>query len=228
MTAAVSQAQVSVNSDGTISVDLVKDFAGNPKRFREIAPLMFRDVDGQSHLAFIKDYAGRQIIVTDLPIFVLQPVPLWKNQNLNVTILVSATVVFVLTLLFWPLNAMLRSHYGYRAELTPHYRRLRFWMRWICALNLVFTAGIATWLMSVEDNIAALSSHFDLKLHLLQVIGVLGVIGALVAINYCVKSWKAEGLWFWTRLWNTLLMLACVGYAFFLLNWHMLNFRLNY
>ena len=27
---------------------------------------------------------------------------------------------------------------------------------------------------------------------------------------------------------NTLLMLACMGYAFFLLNWHMLNFRLNY
>ena len=67
-----------------------KDFAGNPKRFQEIAPLMFRDVDGQSHLAFIKDYAGRQIVVTDLPIFVFQPVPVLKNQNLNLAMLIFA------------------------------------------------------------------------------------------------------------------------------------------
>jgi hypothetical protein len=82
--------------------------------------------------------------------------------------------------------------------------------------------------MSAEDNIGLLSSHFDLKLRLLQVIGVLGVIGALLAINYCVRSWRDGTLWFWTKVWNTLLMLSCLGYAFFLLNWHMLNFRLNY
>ena len=77
-------------------------------------------------------------------------------------------------------------------------------------------------------NIALLSRHFDFKLHLLQVVGVLGVIGALVAIDYCLQSWKNGTLWFWTKVWNTLLMLACLGFAFFLLNWHMLNFRLNY
>ena len=31
-----------------------------------------------------------------------------------------------------------------------------------------------------------------------------------------------------TVAWNTLLMLACLGYTFFLINWHMLNFKLNY
>jgi len=225
---ALGQLKVSVNSDGTISADQLKDFAGNPKHFQEIAPQLFREVNGQSRLAFTKDYAGRQIIVIDWPFFVYQPVPALKNQNLNLGILIFAAVIFVLTLLFWPLNAMLRSHYRYRAELTPQYRRLRVWMRWVCALNLVFLAGFAAWLMSAEDNIGLLSSHFDLKLHLLQVIGVLGLIGALVEINYCVRSWSEGTLWFWTKVWNTLLMLACVGYAFFLLNWHMLNFRLNY
>ena len=52
---------------------------------------------------------------------------------------------------------------------------------------------------------------------MLQVIGVLGVLGTLVAINYCLRSWGDAGLWFWTKVWNTLLMLACFGYAFFLL-----------
>jgi CubicO group peptidase (beta-lactamase class C family) len=224
----LDQAPVSVNSDGTISVDQAKDFAGNPKHFREIGPLFFRDVNGQSHLAFIKDYEGRQIGVTDLPIFVFQPVPVLKNQNLNLTIIIFAAVMFLLTLLFWPLNAVLRAHYGHRVELKPQYRSLRRWVRLVCVLNLVCLGGFTAWLMSVEDNIALLSSHFDMKLHLLQVVGLLGALGAVVSILYCVRSWKDDGLWFWTKAWNTLLMLACLGFAFYVLNWHMLNFSLNY
>ena len=224
----LDQAEVNVNSDGTISVDQAKDFAGNPKQFQEIGPLMFRDVNGQSHLAFVKDYAGRRIIVTDLPIFVFQPVPALKNQILNLTLIAFGAAMFALTLLFWPLNAMLRSHYGYRAESSAQYRSLRTWIRMVCMLNLICLAGFATWLLSVQDDIALLSSHFDNKLHLLQVLGALGVGGALISVFFCLRSWKDETLWFWAKAWNTLLMLACMGYAFYLLNWHMLNFRLNY
>ena len=80
----------------------------------------------------------------------------------------------------------------------------------------------------MEENFAPLSSRFDPKLRAMKVVGLLGVLGTLIAINYCVRSWRSEGLWFWTRVWNLLPMLACLGYSFFLLNWHMLNFRLNY
>lgn len=225
---ALGQVKVSVNSDGTISADLVKDYAGNPKRFQEIGPMLFREVNGQSKLAFVKDYSGQRVIITDWPIFDAQPVPTLKNEIFNLGILIFAIAMFVLTLLFWPLNAMLRWHYGYRAELTPQYRRLRFWMRWLCTINLAFVTGFALWLTSADENISLFSRHFDFKLHLLQMVGVLGVIGALVAMDYCLQSWKNGTLWFWTRVWNTLLMLACLGFAFFLLNWHMLNFRLNY
>ena len=226
--ATLDQAEVTVNSDGTISLDRAKDFAGNPRRYEEIAPMLFREVHGQSHLAFTRDYADRRIILTDLPVFVFQPVPKLKNQNLNLGILIGAVVVMALTLLFWPINAMLRWHYRYRAELTERYRTLRFWVRMVCLLDLAFLGGFALWLTSVDENIALLSSRFDPKLHAMQVVALLGVIGTLIAINYCVRSWAAEGLWFWTRVWNTLLMLACVGYSFFLINWHVLNFRLNY
>ena len=225
---ALDQMDVSVNDDGTISVSPFKDYAGDPKHLKEIAPLMFRDVNGQARVAFVKDYDGRQIMVTDFPVFVGQRVPGLKNGNLNLGIVIFAVIMFALTLLFWPLNAMLRSHYGYRAELDPEYRRLRRWMRLVCVLNLIFVGGIAAWLMSVDNNIALFSRHFDLKLHLLQLVGLTGLLGALVAVGYCVHSWKDPALWFWTKLWNTLLMLACVGYAFFLLNWHMLKMGLKY
>jgi len=225
---AVSQTQLTVNSDGTISLDRVKDFAGNPKHYEEIAPMLFREVHGQGHLAFLKDYAGHRILASDIPVFVFQPVPSLKNQNLNLGILIGAIVVMVLSLLFWPINAMLRWHYHYEFELTRQYRKLRFWVRVVCLVDLAFVTGFGLWLSSVDENIALLGSRFDPKLHAMQVFGLLGVLGTLIAINYCVRSWAADGLWFWTRVWNTLLMLACVGYSFFLINWHVLNFRLNY
>ncbi len=183
---------------------------------------------GKAEVAFLKDYAGRQVMASDFPFWVEQPVPMLKNQNLNVTIIAYALIIFVLTLLFWPLNAMLRTHYGYRAELAPDYRSSRMIMRLICILNLAFVAGFVAWGASIDENIGLLSSHFDGRLHLLQVVGVLGVIGAMYSVFYFVRSWKDESLWGWTKFWNTLLMLACVGYAFFLLNWHLLNFKLNY
>ena len=223
-----NQDHLTVNSDGTISLDSVKDFAGNPKHFREIAPMLFREDHGQSRLAFTNDYAGHRIIVTDVPILVLQPVPQWKNDKLNLAILISVTVIFALTLLFWPVNAMLRWHYGEHLALSGEYRRSRRWARTICALNLVFIGGITVWLTMVGKNLSLLSSHFDGRLRALQLIGLLGVIGALGAIWYFVRSWREPDLWFWTRIWNTLLMLACLGYAFFLLNWHLLSFSLNY
>ena len=228
VTAALDQLDVTENPDATISISAVKDYAGNTKHLKEIGPMMFRELNGQSRVAFIKDYAGQQIAVTDLPIFVAQPVPALKGQNLNVGAIVFAVVIFSLTLLFWPLNAMLRSHYSYRLELAPQFARLRRWMRWVCVIDLAFILCFGLWLTSVNDNIAMLSSSFDMKLRVLQVVGLLGLLGTLVSINYCLRSWGDSGLWFWTKVWNTLLMLACLGYSFFLLNWHMLNFRLNY
>jgi CubicO group peptidase (beta-lactamase class C family) len=228
MTSAFAQIDVTANSDGTISLTGAKDYAENPKRLKEVAPMMFREMYGQGQVAFIKDYAGRQILVPDLPIVVGESVPALKNQTLNLGALIFAVVIFLLTLLFWPLNAMLRGHYRYRLELSPQYLRLRRWMRAVCAVDLIFMAGLGLWLASVTDNLADVSSNFDMRLRVLQVVGLLGVLGTLVAINYCLRSWGDTGLWFWTKVWNTLLMLACIGYTFFLINWHTLNFRLNY
>ena len=43
----------------------VKDFAGNPRTFAKFGPMLFREEHGQIQLAFVRNYAGRQMIVTD-------------------------------------------------------------------------------------------------------------------------------------------------------------------
>ncbi len=224
----LSEGKVSVNSDGTISLTFAKDFAGNLKHFREIAPMLFREEHGQSRLAFVYDYAGRRIIVTDVPFLVFQPVPWWKKQRPNLGILIFSVAMFVLTLLFWPINALLRWHYGERLSLSMEYRRTRRTARVVCILNISLLVIFGLWMVMAQDNIGLLSSHFDGRLRVLEALALFDVLGALVGIWYFVRSWREADLWFWTRIWNTLLMLACLGYAFFLVNWHLLNFSVNY
>ena len=222
------QGRVSVNSDGTISLSLAKDFAGNPKHFREIAPMMFREERGQGRLAFIDDYAGRQIIVTDVPIQVLQRVPRWKNGRLNLTILIVSVTVFALTLLLWPVKSMLRRHYRERLSLSMEYRRVRRLIPVICILDLVFLIGLGIWMRMAQDNIGLLGSHFDGRLRVLQLLALIDILAVLVAVWYFVRSWGDLNLWFWASVWNSLVMLACLGYAFLLVNWHFLSPSLNY
>jgi CubicO group peptidase (beta-lactamase class C family) len=227
-TSMLSESDVKVNSDGTISLSAAKDFAGNSKHFREIAPMLFREENGQSRLAFIKNYAGQQVILTDAPIHIWQPVPWWKSEKLNLGVLIFSMAMFALTLLFWPINAMLRRHYGERLSLSMEYRRVRKFVRIVCVLNIVLLVGLGIWLTMAEDNIGLLSSRFDGRLRALQLIALLDVLGAIVGIWYFVRSWRELDLWFWTRVWNSLLMLACVGYAAFLLNWRILSLSLSY
>ncbi len=222
------QGKVKANSDGTITFTFAKDFAGNLKHFREIAPMLFREEHGQSRLAFVDDYAGRRVIVTDVPILVLQPVPWWKIQRPNLTILLFSVGMFALTLLFWPINALLRRHYSDRLSLSAEYRRARRWMRVTCVLNLGLLVVVAFWSVMAQNNIGLLSSRFDGRLRVLETLALLDVLGGLVGIWYFVRSWREFDLWFWTRIWNTLLMFACLGYAFFLVNWHLFGFSVNY
>ena len=222
------QSRVSINSDESISLNVAQDFAGNPRKFREIGPMFFREEHGQSQLAFIRNYAGKRTIVTDVPIMVWQATPWWKNEQLNLAVFGFSIAMFGVALLFWPINAMLRRHYGDRLSLSNEYRRARRLVRALCALNLLLLVAVGICLAAVERNIGLLNSHFDGRLRALQLLALVDVFGAIVAIWYFVRSWREFDLWFWTRVWNFLLMLAFVGYAAFLLNWHTLTFSLNY
>src|SRR6185312_7210863 len=160
----LGQGRLKTNSDGTISLNLATDFAGNPRKFREVGSMFFREEHGQTQLAFVKDDAGRQIIVADVPIHVWQPVPWWKNKRTNLAVLAASVVIFGLTLLFWPINAMMRRHYGDRLSVSLEYRRARRLMRTVCALNLLLLIALGACMVAADNNIGLLTSRFDGRL----------------------------------------------------------------
>ena len=226
ITTVLGETKVTVNpKDNTISMG-GKGLNQQPERFREIAPMVFRQVDGNSKIAFAPDPSGRQIAYIDYPFMVFQKIsnPLNK-QSVNYFIIGFSLCVIALTLLLWPVAAILRKHYEKPLSLEPAAKRLRLWVRLVCFAIVVFVVGLLIFVSSTDKP---LTERNDFGLHLLQVLGLLTGVGALIAIYSSLKSWGDSGQWFWYKLWNTFLALSCVGFFWFIYHWHLLNFHLNY
>jgi len=217
--------------DNTIYLDgFFKKENGQPRHFREVGPMFFRSVDGPEQIAFVKDASGHRVAYIDYPFMVFQEVDGALNkQILNYVVIGLGVGVVVLTILFWPVAAVLRKHYSKPLSVTvgPSARSWRRWVRVACFVNIAYLCGLMLVLNALEKP-GGLGASGDMKVHLWQFIGVLTGFGALVAIIAAIKSWGDEQQWVWYKIWNTLLAVGCVGFFWFLVHWHLLNFNLNY
>ncbi len=229
VTSVLGQTKITVNpKDNTISMSGFKGLNQQPLRFREIAPMVFREVNGKAKIAIVNDATGRRVAYIDYPFMVYQQVnDTLGKQAVNYFIIGCSLTVIVLTLLLWPIGAMIRKHYGKPLTLDSGARRLRFLVRLDCIGALAFVVGLLLF-VSKTSNPSGLSERGDAGLHFLQVIGLLVGLGSLLAIYNSLKSWGDGQQWFWNKIWNTLLAFSCVGFFWFIYHWHLLNFHLNY
>ncbi|HZU45511.1 MAG TPA: serine hydrolase domain-containing protein [Terriglobales bacterium] len=216
------------NDDGTISVSDIKGMNGEPKKFREIAPLMFREVNGQDRVGFKRDSSGNMVEVMDFPVFVFLKSPWNDNSAFQLPLLVCSLVVIVIALILWPVMALVRRHYAKPLNLTPEQRRRRRWVRLACLAYVIFFGAYLYFFSLLEKDIGLLSPRANPWLRLIQIVGWLGVLGTIIAIYNAVKSWLEPRPWFWSRIGETLIALACVGVVWFIFTWNLLHWSLKY
>ncbi|MGB2591533.1 MAG: serine hydrolase domain-containing protein [Candidatus Acidiferrum sp.] len=229
VTTVMGETKITVNpKDNTISMSGSKGLNQQPVHYREIAPMLFRAVDGKAKIAFVKDAAGRRVAYIDYPFMVFQQVEdTFDKQSVNYFLIGFSLCVIALTLLLWPIAGMLRKHYGKPLALDEGARRLRMLVRLVCFGVVIFIVGELV-LVSKLGNPSGMAERNDMWIHLLQVLGVLIGFGSLVAIYNCLKSWGDGQQWIWNKVWNTCLAVGCLGFFWFIFHWHMLNFHLNY
>jgi CubicO group peptidase (beta-lactamase class C family) len=223
----VGQAKVFSNTDGTISVDPLKGPNGEFKRFEEIAPLLYRERNGQDHLGFQRDAQGSMLLAIDYPFFVFPRAHTADNKYFNYAVLIPSVVVILLTLLLWPVAAGVRWHYGRKLEFTGGLKRLRLVSRLVAALFVIVLLGWVV-VLSKASNPTAFGKGLDPLLIVIQLLGVIAALGTLAVILYAARSWTQSGLWLWTKLHAVALAAACMGMTWFLWHWNLMNFNLHY
>src|SRR5262245_34138007 len=218
--------EVIPDENGTIKIEPFKDFNGELKKWQEIAPLVYRSVNGQDLVAFRRLEHDQMQLVVNFPAVVFQRVTLSGDADFNQAVIFAVLVVMGLTLIFWPIAALVRGHYHHRLELDTRYLRLRPWVRLVCVVNVAFL--LIFYKTIASDSLAVLTSRNDLKFHLIQTLGLLGALGSVVVLLACFRSWSDPHEWFWAKVWNFLLVVACAAFIWFSLHWNLLNFSMNY
>jgi len=219
---------VAPSGDGAITVSQLKGPNGKPRRWREVAPLVFRDVDGQDYLAFKREASGgMEMMLSTYPVFVFQRVGLWRDRRVLLPVLVVSLVLMVLTLVLWPVAALVRRHYQRPLELTRPERWVRLAVRMILALDILFLAAI-TGIVVVGSLSAVFDDRLDKWILLAQLIGLAGSLGTLVVLYDAIQSWISKRKRIWSRLYATVLALACLGFLWFVFAGNLLRFSTSY
>jgi CubicO group peptidase (beta-lactamase class C family) len=218
--------KVSAKSDGTISVDLLKGPNGEPLKFEEIEPFLYREAHGQNKVGFKKDNEGNWQFEMDFPFFIFQKVGLFENKYFNYVILIFGLGVILLTVLLWPVGALIRKHYARPLMLTPTEKRKRLLVRLVCLLFLGLSLGWVT-VLSMADDINAINS-LPKWVIVFGILGVMCSIGTIFVVVNAFRSWGTSGRWIWAKLHDVALAIACLGLVWFLLNWKLMNFNVHF
>jgi CubicO group peptidase (beta-lactamase class C family) len=221
--------EVTLNSDDTISADIIRDLAGNPKKFREIAPFRWQEVNGPSQfIAVMKDGAVQRIYTSDLPpIEAITPAPFLRGAW-NFYLFVGMLAMLALTALFWPIKAILRWRYEAPFVLRGSEATLYRLSRLAALCDVLFLGGFLALFTYGNENLAVFTSAYDWLFRILQAVGILGFIGTIAMVwNFLAGLGNAERPW-WTKISDLLLAIAGIAFVWFVLADKLITLSLNY
>jgi len=222
----LGEIHVTAEPDGALKIDQFKDYSGEVRKWHEIAPKLYRAENGQDLLAFRSDEKGWLQLVPNFPAALFQRVTFLQDAGFNQALIVTCLMIMGLTLLFWPVGAVIRDHYHVRMEMDDSTRQGRLWIRLACALNLIFVLSL---IMVVSgDDPATFSTKRDWLIHTIQGAGVLAMLGNIMLLMGVFRSFGDRAVWWWAKFWNLLVMLSTIGFVWFVIYWNMLDFNLNY
>ena len=227
----LGQVGVTANADGTISISDLDSLSGAPKRFRETAPFLWSEVGGHDRIA-VRLANGRIAAFAndeDSPSGLYQAVLAAQSARWLVPVSGVALLVILLTVLAWPVAALVRRRYGVRLTLTRVQIAAR---RLNCLFGLLALAAAAGWfwvlsLLIPPTGIFLLDTH-ALGIHLVQLLSVVGLPGGVIAALFALFITLRTASPSWHRLWAVLLVLAFAALAWTAWVCQLLNFGLNF
>ncbi|HKV47011.1 MAG TPA: hypothetical protein VJN69_02885, partial [Candidatus Acidoferrales bacterium] len=97
-----------------------------------------------------------------------------------------------------------------------------------CALDLAFWSLFLGTVVYGAGHLGVLAQSLNPWLRFVQVIGWLGIITTVIAIWNFFRVFGVSGRWWWTKIHETLIVLACLLSAWIVWFTHMLSFSMRY
>jgi CubicO group peptidase (beta-lactamase class C family) len=224
------QTKIIMAPDGTLTVPSITTIGGAVKHWREVAPFVWRDMDGHDRMAAKIENGVVKAVWFDetVPAFLLQPVPPMRDKTWILPVLGVSVALLLIAALSWPLSAFIRwrykasfAHSGSRAWA---YRLVRL----VAITDLVFVVGMIAIMVSTLSDTTALNGANDWLIRVFQVFGVLGLAGIGVGLWNLVETWRDAAASWWAKLTSVILVSSFLVVSYLGLALHLLTASLNY
>jgi CubicO group peptidase (beta-lactamase class C family) len=196
----LGQTEVAAQPDKTITVEMLKDASGAPKKWRNVGPLTYREAGGQTHLKFVTDADGNIDYFTSddfIPVELLQRTHgLEQLSNLKL-FGIGTIVVCALTVAIWLGGWIVRRRFRRPLEMTDRQRRLRLASRLGAVLYLAVVAGWVGLLSAIQvDESLLLGGALNPWIGALYVLGVIAFLGGIaMVVNGVLRAVGGPGAW---------------------------------
>jgi CubicO group peptidase (beta-lactamase class C family) len=220
--------QTSVTADASGVITAPDALGHGQKKFREIGPQLWRQIDGARELALTTVNGVKTIVDSEDPVTVLQATPFARSSSLNLNVLMLSLGVLFWTLALWPLSALLRRADRGAPGVSPEGRRLRLVTRVAAAVDVVWLFG---WMIVLQPalggHVEAFGRSLDPVVAVLQLTGFLTIIAALAGWWSVWRTVRADATWL-SRVWTVIVALALSGVVWLGMIGKLIGLNLNY
>jgi len=162
-------------------------------------------------------------------VFVFQRVPGYRSLGTAKLLVTVSALIVLATLLLWFVGWRVRKHYHRPLELARDRRRSRLLSRLgALALFLVVAGWLGLIVAISADEALILRGTATPWIYLLDVLGVLALLGAIAVVIHAVRAWMAPRRGRWVLAGETLLALSAIYLAWFIVAFGLVSFNVRF
>jgi len=227
----LGQTSVGVDKDGILEASSVTDPSGAPRKWREVAPWTWQEVNGTDKLEAVVDGGGRVKMFSITPyaaIIEFLPAPVSLNAGWILPATGLAMLIMLIAAIGWPTAALVRRRFKHASDLGGRPLQLHRAARATGWLFIILTIGWLIIFTLINKDLTALDDGLDIWMRLLQLILIAAIVGTLAAIWNAWTVFRSPGRHRVRTIWAFLIALAAAFLAWFCLDMGLLTASLNY
>jgi len=206
-----------------------KNRSGELKKWKEIAPLVYREVDGSERIAFRGDAScGVREMLPFPAIYEGQRVP-WHASKTFVGLVIGGSLLLaLLTVLLWPVAVLIRKRYQRPLFTVKSDRVLYFLSRIVCLGELIFILAPVIMFSQGLEHIVILGDAINPWLQAFHIFGWFVMTGIVLLLVAAVRFVRLPGQGFWFRAHAIFLAIGGIAFGVFAWQYNLLGTSLKF
>jgi CubicO group peptidase (beta-lactamase class C family) len=229
ITELLGQTSVGVGKDGELVLPFQLGQGGAPRRWVEVAPFVWNDLNSHEVLAAQVENGVpvRFSINTVSPFMVWDRVPTSRNSALLLPLVMFAIAVLLLTALLWPVRWLVRRKFGATLGLE---RRELLSYRLVRTFAWLILAALLGWLLVISSlgELSRMTSALDPILYAIEIFTIIAVLGGLGVVAWDLwQVWRGKRRWP-AKLWSIVLLVSVLIIFWVTWSFHLMSVGANY